>query len=152
MAITVVNFLKHLESLHGCEFKTVYGQKPFILLFHDMTKLRIRLPDRDLSVPISVLLFGIIQLLTRKEFSRDICAEILGRDWGFPFVARLLLECDDVCIKADESKLVLSRIKLKAEHPLPVKPPEPCTTAVNPGNGNGRAKFAQFSLEPGTDT
>ena len=138
MTLTVANFIDKLETFHGRELKTVFQQVPFTLLFHDTTKLRIRLPERDISVPISILLLGITQLLARKEFSRDLCILLLGKEWGYPFVARLLLECDDVTLKPNVNGLVLSRIKLKRSQPAPVKAPEEYTVAMNPANGNGR--------------
>ena len=130
--------MEKLETFHGREFKTVFRQSPFKLLFHDTTKLRIRLHDRDISVPISILLLGIAQLLARKEFSKEMCILLLGKEWGYPFVARLLLECDDVTLKPNAKGLILSRIKAKRSQPAPVKAPEEVTVAVNPANGNGR--------------
>jgi hypothetical protein len=138
MSLTVANFMKHLELFHGKEFRTAYQQKPFTLLFHDSVKLRIRLETHDISVPISILLFGIVQLLVHKEFDREMCNTILNKDWGYPFVCRLLLECDDVCLKPGVNALALNRVKVERHHLAPIKPPIAETVATNPGNGHGR--------------
>jgi len=124
--------MQHLETYHGRDFKTVYRQAPFTLLFHDATKLRIRLSDHDVSVPISVLLFSIIQLLTKREISSRTCREVLGKDWGFAYIARILLECDDVCLEPNGSKLVLNRIRRSKGPFEPVKPPPNGCRALNP--------------------
>jgi hypothetical protein len=124
--------MQDIEMFHGRDFTTVFQQRPFKLLFHDTVKLRIRLEDRDISVPISILLLGVVQLLSRKEFSRDMCLRLLGKEWGYQFVARMLLECDDVCLKPNAKGLILSRIRLKTSPPAPVKPPPNGNHAANP--------------------
>ena len=136
MTLTVANFLQQLETFHGREFRTVFQQRPFTIIFHDTVKLRIRLEDRDISVPISILLFGIAQLLAVKEFDRDMCSNILGKDWGYPFVARLLLECDDVCLKPGATSVALARVRPERRRLAPIRPPVTETVATNPGNGH----------------
>ena len=149
MTLTVANFMQNLESFRGRDFQTVVQQRPFTLLFHDTTKLRIRIEDRDLSVPISILLLGISQLLARREYSKEMCVQLLGKEWGYSFVARMLLECDDVCLKPGEKRLVLTRIRLNRPRPAPVKAPLFATVATNPANG--RPKGGNGSFEPGAD-
>jgi hypothetical protein len=124
--------MQNLDDFRGRDFRTVFSEKPFKILFHDMTKLRIRLEHRDVSIPISILLLGVAQLLARKEFSKQMCFEILGRDWGYPFVVRLLLECDDVCLKSGANKLELVRIPRNVSGKFPVKPPPNGSRAENP--------------------
>ena len=123
MSLTVATLMQNLQSFQGRDFETVFRKRRFKLLFHDTVKLRLRLENRDISVPLSILLLGIAQLLARKEFSRQMCVEILGKEWGYPFVARMLLECDDVCLKPNAGALVLSRVRLTNRKRLPVKPP-----------------------------
>ena len=136
MTLTVANFIQNLETFDGREFRTIFQQKPFRLIFHDTTKLRIGLEQRDISVPISILLFGIAQLLAVREFDRLMCKQILGKDWGFPFVARLLLECEDVCLKPNTYGTVLTRIKIRRPEFVPIRPLDVGTVARNPGNGH----------------
>lgn len=132
MCPVTANLMQNLETYHGRDFKTVFKEKPFKLLFHDTTKLRIRLEDRDLSIPISILLLGISQLLARREFSRGMCLELLGKEWGYQYVARLLLECDDVCLKADTRELALVRVRRNGYANNPVNAPPNGCRAVNP--------------------
>jgi len=132
MSLTVATLLKHLDTLNGRDFETVYRKRPFKLLFHDTVKLRIRIESRDLSVPLSILLLGIVQLLARREFSRQMCVELLGKEWGYDFVARMLLECEDVCLKAGTHDLVLIRIRQADRSKALVKPPPNGTRAQNP--------------------
>lgn len=136
MAIYVSNLMTHLEEFQGRDFETVYKKEPFKLLFHDTTKLRIRLPDRDISVPLCILLIGIVELLAHKKFSRDICVQRVGKEWGYSLVARLLLECEDVTIDPQSYYLELIRIPKRKNGQGSVKRPESATVAVNP-NGNG---------------
>jgi len=138
MNISISNFLQNLESLHGREFQTLYQKTPFTLLFHDTTKLRIRLEYRDISVPISILLLGLLQLVSRKKFDKSMCTEILGKDWGFQFVVRLLLECDDVILSSDPGPTTIVRVSKKQtaqESVNFVAPPPKESVAINGGNG-----------------
>jgi hypothetical protein len=136
MTLTVANFIQHLETFNGHEFRTVVHQKPFTLLFHDSVKLRIRLETHDISVPISILLFGIVQLLVHKKLESGMCRTILGKDWGFGYIARLLLECDDVVLEPSAYRIILNRIKPEKHRLAPIKPPLAETVATNPGNGS----------------
>jgi hypothetical protein len=128
--------MQELDTFVGREFRTVFQQKPFTLIMRDTVKLRFQLEYRDISVPISILLFGIAQLLAVKEFNKEMCSRILGKDWGYPFVARMLLECDDVCLKPGAYGTVLSRVKVERRRLTPMKPPVAETVATNPGNGH----------------
>jgi len=123
MTLKVSSMLESLDSFHGREFETAFSRKKFILLFHDTTKLRIRTEQRDLSVPISILMLGIAQLLARREFNRAMCHEILGKEWGYQFIARLLLECDDVCLKAGVRELALVRVRRENGRNGKIRPP-----------------------------
>jgi hypothetical protein len=134
--LTVATFLENLASLEGREFKTIFQEKPFKLVFYDTVKLRIGLPDRDISVPISILLFCMVQLLAVNEVTKKMCTDILGKDWGFAYVARLLLECEDVCMKRGETGMVLTRVPVQKHKFVPIKPPARETVAGNPGNGH----------------
>ena len=136
MALTVSDLMQNLNTLYNRELRTIVQQKAFTLLFHDTTKLRIRLEDRDISVPISILLFGICQLLTEKEFSREMCKQILGKEWGYGIVARLLLECEDVCLKPGAPGLTLLRVKVERRRLAPVKPPPKEAVAVKQSNNH----------------
>lgn len=128
MTLLVKNFIEHLDSFHGRELETVFQKKRFTLLFHDCVKLRFRLESRDISVPLSILLIGINLLLTKKEFSKSLCVKLLGKEWGFPHVARMLLECEDVCLKQNVKEFTLVRIRLQKNNHAPVKrrPIETC--------------------------
>jgi len=132
MSFNVANMMQNLESLYGRELETVYRRDRFKLLFHDTVKLRIRLPNQDISIPLSILLLGISQLLARREYSREMCLTLLGKEWGYGLVARLLLECDDVCLKAGTRDLVLLRIRSPKRVNTPVKPPPNGNHAKNP--------------------
>jgi hypothetical protein len=136
MSLTVASLMQNLDTLQGRDFETVYKKRHFKLLFHDTVKLRIRLEHRDISVPLSILLLGIAQLLARKEFSRQMCIELLGKEWGYGYIARMLLECEDVCLKPDCQELVLSRVRPVNGKNGPVKPPPNGNSAKNP-NPNG---------------
>jgi hypothetical protein len=129
--------MQNLQSLYGRELETVYRKDPFKLLFHDTVKLRIRLPQRDVSIPLSILLLGISQLLARREFSKQMCVELLGKEWGYALVARMLLECDDVCLKAECRDLVLTRIRVQNDRKASLKPPRNGNRAVNPKSNGG---------------
>jgi hypothetical protein len=131
--LLVRDFFQNLESLHGREFETVFQKKPFIFLFHDTTKLRFRLETRDISVPISILLLGIMLLVTKKEFSRSMCEKLLGKEWGFPHIASMLMECDDVRLKPCRGDFVIERVKIEKEKPAPVRSPEVVTCAKRSG-------------------
>jgi len=130
--------MQNLESLHGRELETVYRRDPFKLLFHDTVKLRIRLPSRDISVPISILLLGISQLIARREFTREMCITLLGKEWGYGLIARLLLECDDVCLKAGSRDLDLIRIRPAKRVAVAPKPPPNGNRAKNPNGSRTR--------------
>ncbi len=136
MSLTVANLMQNLETFHGRNFETVFQKRPFTLLFHDTTKLRIRLETRDISVPLSILLFSILQLLTKKELTSKMCREILGKDWGFGYIAKILLECDDVCLKPDAGFLYLIRVRPISGKRAPVKPP-PNGNHASRSSGNG---------------
>jgi len=127
--------MQNLQTFHGRDFETVFMKKPFKLLFHDTVKLRIRLENHDISVPLSVLLFAIVQLLTRKEVTSRMCREILGKDWGFGYVAKILLECEDVCLKPGAESLYLVRVRPANRNNVPVKPPPNGNSARNPNGG-----------------
>jgi hypothetical protein len=124
--------MQNLETLYNRELETVYRRDRFRLLFHDTVKLRIRLPNQDISVPLSILLLGISQLLARREFSREMCLTLLGKEWGYGLVARLLLECEDVCLKAGTRDLVLLRMRSRKRVNMPIKPPPNGNHAKNP--------------------
>lgn len=129
MSLRVRNFIQNLDSFHGREFETIFQKKPFTLLFHDSVKLRFRLESRDISVPLSILLLGITLLLTKKEFSRSECVKLLGKEWGFPHVAAMLLECEDVRVKPVYGDFVIERVKIEKERAAPVRRPEVVTCA-----------------------
>jgi len=139
MPLYVSNFLDHLESLHGREFETVFQKKKFTLLFHDTTKLRFRIEHRDISVPLSILLLAILRLITHKCFDGETSIHLLGKDWGYGYIAKMLLECDDVELDPEIRGLALVRIPKRKNGSAPLKRPEIPSVAVNP-NGNGRAK------------
>jgi hypothetical protein len=131
--LLVRDFMQNLESFYGRKFEIEFQKKPFMLLFHDTTKLRFRLESRDISVPISILLLGIMLLVTKKEFSRSMCQNLLGKEWGFVLVARLLMECDDVRQRPCHGDFVIERIKIEKEKPAPVRSPEVVTCAKRSG-------------------
>ena len=76
MTLYAANFIEHLESFQGREYDALFRGDKFRFLFHDTTKLRIRLPDRDISIPLSMLLISINQLLARKKVSKEICEKL----------------------------------------------------------------------------
>ncbi len=132
MTLTTATLMQDLESLYGRDFETIVTKRPFIMLFHDSAKLRIRLEERDISVPISILLLGIAMLLAKRKFSKRMSVELLGKDWGFGYIARLLLECEDVCVGSEDRELTLMRVKLSRNGKGRVKPPPNGKAACNP--------------------
>ncbi len=137
MTLYAANFIEHIESFQGREFESLGRVEKFKFLFLDTTKLRIRLPNRDVSVPLSVLLLGINQLLARKKFSKEICERLIGKYWGYSLIARMLLECEDVALDPDGRGMALIRIPKNSKVKEQIAPPDKQTVAVNP-NGNGK--------------
>ncbi|HEX9745326.1 MAG TPA: hypothetical protein VGB30_07855 [bacterium] len=135
MNLRLISLLQNLHHLHGQKYFTQYPQRQFEFLFHDTTKLRFRLEDRDISVPISILLLGIIQLISRKHFDKAACTEILGKDWGFQFVARILLECDDVGVGEGYGFKLVPIAKARSHEYEEFVPPPAAKSNPNGGDG-----------------
>jgi len=134
MPLYLADFLDNLEQFHGREFETVFQKKKFKLLFHDTTKLRFRLEHRDISVPLSILLLAILRLITHKCFDSETSIYLLGKDWGYGYIARMLLECDDVELDPEIRGLALVRIPKTSNGHGTVKRPEKPFVAVNPNS------------------